>query len=119
MEVLSATNAPSWRGTDIAPSLKTEWGWRFLAGLWRAVVGLAAPGIDLFYLPWVAMSSLLLLTALAREPWSAAGRGFCFGTTYNLVYLSWFLAFRPVFCEGNFVFSPGLMAAGFWILVSA
>ncbi|MFA7335570.1 MAG: apolipoprotein N-acyltransferase [Candidatus Obscuribacterales bacterium] len=99
--------------------LELEWRVRFFALFCGGFVGLAAPGFDQWYIPWFCMVSLLLLTVTSREPWSAALRGFYFGFGYNLVYLSWFLTFRPVYCQGTFVFCHQVVVLAFWLLVSA
>lgn len=96
-----------------------EWRVRFFALLCGVFVGLAAPGFDQWYIPWFGMVSLLLLTVTSKEPWIAGLRGFFFGFGYNLVYLSWFLTFRPVYCQGTFLLCPQVVAPIFWVMVSA
>lgn len=93
--------------------------WCLAAAACGAIGGLAAPGFEQSYLAFLAPCALLILLARASEPWTSAWRGFAFGTGYNLVYLSWFLAFRPVFAQNSYVIPGELLGGIFWILVSA
>ncbi|CAN5520740.1 apolipoprotein N-acyltransferase [soil metagenome] len=87
----------------------------FLVGL---ILALAAPGLDQWYLSWFVFSAVLVLTVTAKEPWQAALRGLAVGFTYHLVYLSWFLTFRPVYCQGTFSVCPEAITALFWVMTS-
>jgi len=87
----------------------------FLVGL---ILALAAPGIEQWYVSWFVFSAVLILTVTAKEPWQAALRGLAVGFTYHLVYLSWFLTFRPVFCQGTFSVCPQAITAMFWVMTS-
>ena len=95
-----------------------EWCVLSVAAVSGGFLALSAPGLEQWYLSWFAFSGLLLLTVSAKEPWQASLRGLAFGFTYNLVYCSWFLTFRPVFCQGTFVFFPAVITVAFWLLVS-
>lgn len=97
----------------------SEWYWRLAAAICGAVLGLAAPGLELWYLPWFWTTSLLLLTFSAKCPWMAGVRGFCFGLGYNLVYLSWLLTFRAAYCQGTFAFCPQFAACTMWLMLAA
>jgi apolipoprotein N-acyltransferase len=87
----------------------------FLVGL---ILALAAPGLEQWYVSWLVFSAVLILTVTAKEPWQAALRGLAVGFTYHLVYLSWFLTFRPVFCQGTFSVCPQAITAMFWVMTS-
>ncbi len=98
---------------------RSEWYFRLVAAICGAVLGLAAPGLEQWYLPWFLPTSLLLLSFAARSPWLAGVRGFCFGLGYNLVYLSWLLTLRSVYCEGTFGFCPQFVAVAIWLMLAA
>lgn len=111
---------------DEAPPLSTvpfwgrsEWFFRIFAAACGAVLGLAAPGLEQWYLPWFLPTTLLLLTFASRSPWLAGARGFCFGMGYNLVYLSWLLTFRSAYCEGTFSYCPQFAAFAIWLMLAA
>lgn len=104
---------------SLSSSARTEWRWRIVAAVCGAVLGLAAPGLEQWYLPWFWTTSLLLLTFASSSPWLAGCRGFCFGMGYNLVYLSWLLTFRSAYCEGTFAYCPQFAAFAIWLMLSA
>lgn len=89
-----------------------------LALLLGLILALAAPGLEQWYVSWFVFSAVLVLTVTAKEPWQAALRGLAVGFTYHLVYLSWFLTFRPVFCQGTFSVCPQAITAMFWVMTS-
>ncbi len=105
-------------GTTVRSELFREWGWCLMSAVCGAIGGLAAPGLEQSYLAFLAPCALLLLLSRASEPWTSACRGFAFGTGYNLVYLSWFLAFRPVFAQNSYIIPGELLGGIFLILVS-
>ncbi|MBP6593510.1 MAG: hypothetical protein KA255_10845, partial [Candidatus Obscuribacter sp.] len=37
---------------------RIEWRWRILAAICGALTGLAAPGLELWFLPWVSLTTL-------------------------------------------------------------
>ena len=104
---------------SLPSSARTEWRWRFVAAVCGAALGLAAPGLEQWYLPWFLPTSLLLLTFASSSPWLAGCRGFCFGMAYNLVYLSWLLTFRSAYCEGTFAYCPQFAAFAIWLMLAA
>ena len=104
---------------SLPTSGRSEAHWRMVAALCGAVLGLAAPGLEQWYLPWFWTTSLLLLTVAARSPWLAGCRGYCFGLGYNLVYLSWLLTFRSVYCEGTSALCPQFAAFAIWLMLAA
>jgi apolipoprotein N-acyltransferase len=100
------------------PVKPRQWPGLIMASTGGALLGLSAPGLEQWYLPWFALTSLLALIASSSGPRQAALRGLAFGLTYNLVYLQWYLSFRPTFCEGNFAFYPPIINLGFWLTIS-
>lgn len=97
---------------------RIEWRWRFVAAICGALTGLAAPGLDLWFLPWIGLTTLILLTAKARDTWLASVRGYYFGIFYNLVYMSWLLLFRQEYSTGVYALPVILVSATFWILLA-
>lgn len=104
---------------SLPPSGHGEWSYHVAAMVCGAILGLAAPGFEQWYLPWFWTTSLLLLTFSSASPWTAGVRGFCFGLGYNLVYLSWLLTFRSAYCEGTFAQFPQLAATVIWLMLAA
>jgi apolipoprotein N-acyltransferase len=98
---------------------RRELPYRLAAALSGALLGLSAPGPDQWYLAWFGLVPMFYLTFSAREPWLAGVRGWYFATAYNLVYLSWYLSFRPVFSAGTFAFCPAVMNILFWTAMAA
>lgn len=104
---------------DLAPLAKRiEWRWRILAAICGALTGLAAPGLELWFLPWVSLTTLILLTANAGDTWLASVRGYYFGIFYNFVYMSWLLLFRQEYSTGVYALPVILVSATFWILLA-
>ncbi|MBK9201403.1 MAG: hypothetical protein IPL73_02955 [Candidatus Obscuribacter sp.] len=97
---------------------RIEWRWRILAAICGALTGLAAPGLELWFLPWVSLTTLILLTANARDTWLASVRGYYFGIFYNLVYMSWLLLFRQEYSTGVYALPVILVSVIFWILLA-
>lgn len=98
---------------------RRELPFRAAAAVAGALLGLSAPGFDQWYLPWFALTPLIYLSVTAKEPWIAGVRGWYFATAYNLVYLSWYLYFRPEFGAGTFTFCPAFMSFFFWTVMAA
>lgn len=65
-----------------------------------ALLGLSAPGFGQWYLAWFGLIPFFLLAAGSSGWRGAAVRGWCFGTFYNLVALSWFLKLSPPWWVG-------------------
>lgn len=102
------------------PSLfRRELPYRLAAAVMGALLGLSAPGFEQWYLVWFGLTPVLYLAVTAKEPWLAGVRGWYFFTAYNLVYMSWYLYFRPIFGQGNFVVLPFLLPVSFWLVMSA
>lgn len=82
-----------------------------------AVLGLSAPGYDLWYLTWIGVAPLFALIFSASSSKTAFARSFIFGACYNLVYLHWFLSLDPVWAW----FSPKytMLTAVFWWLFAS
>jgi apolipoprotein N-acyltransferase len=68
----------------------------FMSILSGCVLGLSAPGIDIWFTAWFGLAPLLLLIATSETVWIAAWRGLLFGTCYNLVYFNWLLGLQPL-----------------------
>lgn len=101
------------------PAPTSQWRYWLAATFFGALVGMAAPGLEQWYLPWLGMTALLALSLSARDNWQAAMRGMLFGMAYNLVYLNWLLTFRAAYCDGVFSFCPTLIGVAFWIMLSS
>lgn len=97
---------------------RIEWRWRLVAAICGAITGLSAPGLELWFLPWFSLTSLILLTVTARDSWLASVRGYYFGIFFNLVYMSWLLLFRQEYSSGVYVLPAILVSAIFWILLA-
>lgn len=82
------------------------------------VLGLSAPGINLWCIAWCGLAPLLILVALSKSAWQAAWRGWLFGTAYNLVYANWLLGLYPLDWLGFKDWQGILLAAAAWIICS-
>lgn len=67
-----------------------------LSMLFGAILGLAAPGINLWFIAWIGLTPLILFTARSQSFVQAFWHGLLFGTCYNLVYLNWYLGLTPL-----------------------
>lgn len=56
-----------------------------------AILGLAAPGLEQWYLAWFGVAPLIVLIKSSPSWRTAALRSFLFGWSYNLVYMHWYL----------------------------
>ncbi|MBK9146004.1 MAG: apolipoprotein N-acyltransferase [Candidatus Melainabacteria bacterium] len=89
-----------------------------ICALSGAVLGLAAPGINLWYIAWFGLAPLLLLIVSSKSGFTATARGFIFGTCFNLVYLNWYLGLQPLDWLGFNWWQGWLMACAAWLIVS-
>ncbi|MBY0358985.1 MAG: apolipoprotein N-acyltransferase [Candidatus Obscuribacterales bacterium] len=82
------------------------------------VLGLSAPGYDQWYLAWCGLAPFFLL-AVSSPTWKDCWlRSFIFGTTYNLIYMSWLLFLHPLNWMGlNDLQSMGLAALS-WLIAA-
>lgn len=64
--------------------------------IFGSVLGLSAPGFNLWFLAWIGLAPLFLLISSSKNLFSATIIGLFFGTCYNLVYLSWYLGLCPL-----------------------
>ncbi|HEY9870950.1 MAG TPA: apolipoprotein N-acyltransferase [Candidatus Obscuribacterales bacterium] len=60
------------------------------------LLGLSAPGFDVWWLAWIGLAPLLVLIQGCRGRAEAAVVGFSFGMGYNLVALGWYLGLYPL-----------------------
>jgi apolipoprotein N-acyltransferase len=89
-----------------------------LAAISGAILGLSAPGIGAWYLAWVGLVPLLLLTVSADGVKQAMLRGLVFGLGYNLIYLNWYLQLHPLDWLGFSFIESAAVAAAAWVAVS-
>ncbi|MBU6450754.1 MAG: apolipoprotein N-acyltransferase [Cyanobacteria bacterium REEB67] len=61
-----------------------------------ALLGLACPGFEQWYLAWFCLAPLFLLLANTPSHAQRSLIGFCFGLAYNLTYLHWYLNLAPL-----------------------
>ncbi|MBX9694527.1 MAG: hypothetical protein K2Z81_19225, partial [Cyanobacteria bacterium] len=90
----------------------------FYLAFFGALLGLAAPGIGVWFLAWFGLAPLLLAVASSKGFWQAAARGFVFGLAYNLVYLSWYLGLSPLDWLGFNWWQGWLLAGSAWLIAS-
>lgn len=83
-----------------------------------SLLGLSAPGFNLWYLAWVGIVPLLLLIAASKNPWQAFLRGLVFGFCYNLIYLNWYLCLYPLDWLGFNQWQGMLLSCAAWLVVS-
>jgi len=83
-----------------------------------AFLGLSAPGLDQWYLAWVALVPLLLASVSATGILAAFLRGTAFGIGYSLTYLNWYLGLQPLDWLLFNWWQGYLIAAAAWIIVS-
>jgi apolipoprotein N-acyltransferase len=101
----------------LQPISKSELPYIVAAAVFGVILGLSSPGLNQWYFAWFGLVPLLLLTASAPTYYHAAWRAFVFGTSYNFVNLSWYLAIRPAYSEGFIV--PALLICGaVWFLMA-
>lgn len=60
------------------------------------LLGLSAPGFDVWWLAWIGLAPLLMLIQGCRGKAEASVVGFSFGMGYNLVALGWYLGLYPL-----------------------
>ncbi|HEY9788235.1 MAG TPA: hypothetical protein V6D17_22795, partial [Candidatus Obscuribacterales bacterium] len=83
-----------------------------------AVLGLSAPGIEVWWLAWIGLTPLLLLAVSSNRPRQAFLRGLLFGTCYNLVYQNWYLGLSPLDWLGFNAWQGWLLAGAAWLIIS-
>ena len=81
-------------------------------------LGLSAPGIGLWFVAWFGLAPLFLAVASSRGFIHAFLRGLIFGTTFNLVYLNWYLGLYPLEWLGFNWWQGWLLAGAAWTIVS-
>jgi apolipoprotein N-acyltransferase len=86
--------------------------------LFGAILGLCAPGINQWYLAWVGVVPLLILSISSGSWWQAFLRGTAFGFAYNLVYQNWCLGLQPLDWLGFNWWQGWLLAIAAWLFVS-
>jgi apolipoprotein N-acyltransferase len=69
--------------------------WTFSSLVFGAIFGLSQPEFGLWFLAWIGLVPLILLSVSSRRMPQAAIRGFLFGTAFNLVALNWLLHVSP------------------------
>jgi apolipoprotein N-acyltransferase len=90
----------------------------FLCAVAGALLGLAAPGVNLSGLAWFGLAPLLLFIARSKSFWQTVARATFFGTAYSLTYLNWYFGLCPLDWMG-FAGWPGYVLAGSgWLSVS-
>jgi apolipoprotein N-acyltransferase len=67
-----------------------------IATVCGALLGLASPGFDQWYLAWFGLAPLFLLIYARNHYLKQIGLAFVFGLAYNLVYLHWYLNLAPL-----------------------
>ncbi len=102
-----------------SPAPKIAWRPLAQAVTAGAIFGLSAPGFDQWYLAWVGLAPLLLLSVASPNIWHASLRGLLFGTAYNLVYLNWYLHLHPLSWMGMADWQSIPLATFCWFFVSA
>lgn len=90
--------------------------WLALAG---ALLGLSAPGYNLWLLAWVGLIPLLVW-AVRQNRWQRVFvGGFGFGLAYHLVYVIWFLDLHPMTWLGFAAWQSRLVAIAAWLAFAA
>src|SRR5262249_24912912 len=96
---------------------KIELPYLISAAVFGVILGLSSPGLNQWYLSWFGLVPLLVLTIKAPTFFHAAWRAFTYGTAYNLVNLSWYMAVRPVYSTG-FIAPELVVLAVVWFLMA-
>ena len=84
-----------------------------------ALLGLACPGYEQWYLAWFGLAPLFLLIAGEKSKWLRAQVGFVFGLAYNLTYLHWYLSLAPLDWLGFSGIMGNFLASFAWIFVAS
>jgi hypothetical protein len=84
-----------------------------------AVLGLCAAGTGMFFLAWVSLAPLVVLTFGCRSKWQAMFTGFAYGLCYHLVALRWLAAAYPRLQAGSWDWVAGLGCAHAWVVEAA
>lgn len=82
------------------------------------LLGFSSAGYGIWWLAWVALAPLLLLTQGSRNRGEALFTGLVFGLSYHLVSLRWFLDLYPLDWLGIKGWFGYVVAGQFWILES-
>ncbi|PWT95663.1 MAG: apolipoprotein N-acyltransferase [Candidatus Melainabacteria bacterium] len=82
-------------------------------------LGLTSPGFDQSWLAWCGLAPLLVLLFVAQSRNEALLCGFCFGFSYHLVALSYYLGLYPLLWMGQDNWVAILIAGLVWILEAA
>jgi len=84
-----------------------------------AILGLACPGFEQWYLAWIALAPLFLLLTLEQSIWQRTLVGFVYGLAYNLTYLHWYLGLAPLDWLGFPGIQGNCLAAFAWLFASS
>jgi len=90
----------------------------FLCAAAGALLGLAAPGVNLSGLAWFGLAPLLLFIARSKSFWQTVARATFFGTAYSLTYLNWYFGLCPLDWMGFSGWQGYLLAGSGWMSVS-
>ena len=82
------------------------------------LLGLSAPGFDLWWLAWLGIAPLLVLIQGARSKVEAALTGLIFGMGYYMVAMGWYLGLYPLSWLGLGDWLGFQTAVGIWLLAS-
>lgn len=115
--VLTSSASSELSDRVLQPISKSELPYLVCAAVFGVILGLSSPGLNQWYYAWFGLVPLLFMTTSAPTYYHAAWRAFVFGTSYNFVNLSWYLAIRPVYSEG-FIAPALLICAGVWFLMA-
>lgn len=89
-----------------------------LAIITGSILGLSAPGIELWPIAWFGLAPLLLLSVSSVGIVEAFLHGLLFGTAYNLVYLNWYLGLQPLDWLGFNQWQGWALAVSAWLFVA-
>ena len=83
-----------------------------------SILGLSAPGIELWYLAWIGVVPLILAVSASKNVWSAFLQGLVFGTAYNLTAQQWYLGLQPLDWLGFNAWQGLLLSTTAWLVIS-
>ncbi len=89
-----------------------------LAIVTGSILGLSAPGIELWPIAWFGLAPLLLLSVSSAGIVEAFLHGLLFGTAYNLVYMNWYLGLQPLDWLGFNEWQGWALAVAAWLFVT-
>lgn len=90
----------------------------FLCAAAGALLGLAAPGVNISGLAWFGLAPLLLFIARSKSFWQTVARATFFGTAYSLSYLNWYFGLVPLDWMGFPDWQGYVLAGSGWLSVS-